>query len=82
MTVAAAKPRLGPTIAVAREQHFPADRRIVDDDLAVRILPPGVRAFVWLARPAPVSAWLERFIDTLILRKNHGFEFRSVHHMG
>ena len=64
MTVAAAKTGVGPTMAVALDQHFPADRRIVDDDLAVRILPPGMRAFVWLARPAPVSAWLERFFES------------------
>ena len=36
---------------VAMEQHFPRDERIVDDDLALPILPFGYRAEVRLIRP-------------------------------
>ncbi|MFB0515365.1 MAG: SAM-dependent methyltransferase [Candidatus Neomarinimicrobiota bacterium] len=46
--------------AVAIEQHFPADQRIIDDDLAYRILPFGMRAFVWLMRPDAARDWMVR----------------------
>lgn len=33
----------GPIVTVAVEQHFPADRRLVSDELAARMLPSGFR---------------------------------------
>jgi hypothetical protein len=50
MTKAAAKAGVDPTMTVAIKQHFPADRRIVDHDLAYRIMRLGMGAFVWLMR--------------------------------
>jgi O-methyltransferase involved in polyketide biosynthesis len=50
MTQVAAKTGSGPTAMVAIEQHFPKDQRIIDDELAYRILPRGMRAYVWLMR--------------------------------
>lgn len=52
MTQQAAKTGVGPTTLVAIEQHFPRQQRILDDDLAYRILPLRLKAFVWLFRPA------------------------------
>jgi methyltransferase (TIGR00027 family) len=60
MTQAAAKTGLGPTAMVAIEQHFPKDRRIVVDDLAHRILPLGMRAYVRLMRFDPARDWMVR----------------------
>jgi methyltransferase (TIGR00027 family) len=54
MTKAAAKTGAGPTVMVAVEQGFPAAERLIDDDLARRILPFGSRAVTWLTR----TAWL------------------------
>ena len=45
---------------VAVEQHFPGDQRIIEDDLAYRILPFGTRAFVRLMRPAVARDWMVR----------------------
>lgn len=60
MAQAAAKTGVGPTMTVAIEQHFPEDQRIIDDDLAYRILPFGMRAFVWLMRPDLARDWMVR----------------------
>ena len=49
-----------PTAGVAIEQHFPEGKRLVDDDLAGRILPFGMKAYVWLMRPFWVRDWLIR----------------------
>jgi methyltransferase (TIGR00027 family) len=60
MAKAAAKTGVGPTTLVAIEQHFPEKQRIIEDDLAYRILPFGMKAFVWLVKPDPVRAWMVR----------------------
>jgi O-methyltransferase involved in polyketide biosynthesis len=60
MTQAAAKTGSGPTAMVAIEQHFPKDQRIIDDDLAYRILPRGMRAYVWLMRLDQARDWIVR----------------------
>jgi O-methyltransferase involved in polyketide biosynthesis len=57
MAQAAAKTGSGPMTMVAIEQHFPKDQRITDDDLAYRILPFGMRAYVWLMRPDWARDW-------------------------
>lgn len=35
-------------VLVAIEQYFPEGARIIDDDLAYRIMPFGYRAYVWV----------------------------------
>jgi methyltransferase (TIGR00027 family) len=63
MARAAAKTGSGPMVVVAIEQHFPKDQRIVDDDLANRILPFSMRAFVWLTRPTLIRDWVVRVTE-------------------
>jgi methyltransferase (TIGR00027 family) len=60
MTQAAAKTGMGPTVAVAVEQHFPEDQRIIQDNLAYSVLPFSMRAFVHLTRPAFIRDWMIR----------------------
>lgn len=45
---------------IALEQTFPEAQRVVDDDLAGRILPFGLRAFLWLVRSRPARDWMIR----------------------
>jgi methyltransferase (TIGR00027 family) len=45
---------------VAIEQHFPKNRRIIDDDLAYRMLPLGMRAYAWLMRLDLARDWMVR----------------------
>jgi len=63
MTQAAAKTGSDPTVLVAIEQLFPKDQRIIDDVLAYRILPLGVRAYVWLMRFSAARNWMIRVAD-------------------
>ncbi len=65
MTRAAANTGVGPTVAVAVEQAFPQQRRIIDDGLAYQVLPFPMRALAWLARPAFVRDWMVRTIEKL-----------------
>jgi methyltransferase (TIGR00027 family) len=51
MATEAGKTASGPTALVAIEQYYPKEQRVVDDDLAYRILPFSLRAFVQLTRP-------------------------------
>jgi len=44
VTKAAAKTGVSPTALIAIEQYFPKKQRIIEDDLAYRILPFGARA--------------------------------------
>lgn len=60
MTKAAAKTGVGPTTLVAIEQHFPRNQRIIEDDLAYRILPFNMRTFVWLMSPNLIRDWMVR----------------------
>lgn len=48
----AAETAFGPMVLAAVEQHEPADRRLVDDDLAELFLPPRMR---WLVRATRLS---------------------------
>jgi len=48
MTTKAAKTGPGPTLMVALEQHFPENKRLIQDNLAPRILPLGTRFSMWL----------------------------------
>ncbi len=58
MSKAAVKTGAGPIVSVAIEQHFPKGQRIIDDELAYRILPFGMRLVVWLTRPASIRDWM------------------------
>ncbi len=60
MAKAAAKTGMGPTVLVAIEQNFPVKQRILEDDLAYRILPFGMRIFVRLMRGKAVRNWMVR----------------------
>ena len=63
MTRKAAETAAGPTFFVAAEQHFPKGTRLIDDDLARRLLPLGARVMVWLMRPAWIRDWLLGMMD-------------------
>ena len=63
MAQKAAKTGLGPTTIVAIEQHFPEGARIINDDLAYRILPFGMRAYVWLMRLSSARDWMIRVAE-------------------
>jgi methyltransferase (TIGR00027 family) len=54
MAKAAAKTGVGPTLSVAIEQSFPRKQRIIEDDLAYKILPAGMRFFVKLLKSEPI----------------------------
>ncbi len=60
MTQKAAETGSGPATVVAIEQHFPKRARIIHDDLAYRILPLGMRAYVRLMRFSWTRDWLVR----------------------
>jgi methyltransferase (TIGR00027 family) len=60
MTQAAAKTGVGPTALVAFEQNFPKEQHIINDDLAYRMLPFGLRAFVWMIKPRWLMDWMVR----------------------
>ena len=51
MSKEAGKTASGPGALVAIEQFYPSEQRIIDDDIAYRVLSPGFRAFVQLMRP-------------------------------
>jgi O-methyltransferase involved in polyketide biosynthesis len=57
MSHEAAKTGPGAMVLVAIEQHFPQSARIINDDLAYRIMPLGYRTYVWL---------MKRFKDWMI----------------
>jgi methyltransferase (TIGR00027 family) len=60
MAQAAAKTGAGPTALVAIEQYFAKNERIIEDDLAYRMLSFGARAFLWLVRVNAVRDWMVR----------------------
>ncbi len=60
MTKAAARTGASPTAMVALEQYFPEKQRIIEDDLAYRILPFSMRVFVWLVKSDLGRVWMVR----------------------
>jgi methyltransferase (TIGR00027 family) len=54
MAKPAAGTAYGPMSIVAAEQYLAPDRRLVQDELAFRFLPPGLQAFIRLARWSPI----------------------------
>jgi len=63
MTKKAAGTGSGPMGAVAIEQNFPEDERLINDDLAGKILPFGMKVYVWLAQFAWVRDWFVRMSE-------------------
>lgn len=63
---AAAQTGSGPTAMVAVEQHFPPDKRIIDDDVAYQILPLSNRIFVQLMRLPWLRDWMVRVTENQI----------------
>lgn len=55
---AAAKTGIMPTALVAIEQSFPKSQRVIDDALAVRMLPLGPRMFAHILRVRSIRDWL------------------------
>jgi methyltransferase (TIGR00027 family) len=58
MARAAAKTGIMPTALVAVEQSFPRSQRVIDDSLAIRILPFGEVMFVRLLKLRWIRDWL------------------------
>lgn len=63
MAKAAAKTGVSPTALIAIEQYFPKNQRIVDDDLAYRMLPFNLRTLLWLMRFALIRNWMIHAIE-------------------
>lgn len=63
MAKAAARTGVGPTALVAMEQSFSKKERIIEDDLAYRLLPFSGRALLWLMRPEPFRNWMIRLTE-------------------
>ena len=58
MSKEAGKTASGPTALIAIEQFYPREQRVIDDDIAYRVLSPGFRAFVQITRPS----WVRRLL--------------------
>lgn len=54
---------MGPTGLVAIEQHFPERARIIDDDLAFRILPFYGRASLWLKMKFMSLGYMVNYVE-------------------
>ncbi len=55
---------IGPILAVAVEQNYPPDRRLITDDVAYRLLPRASKAAVVLTRFGPARELLIRLSDS------------------
>ncbi len=60
MAERAAKTGTGPTALVAIEQYFPKSKRIIEDNLAYRILPSGIGILIRLMKPNFIRDWMVR----------------------
>ena len=67
MANAAANTGITPTTLVALEQYFPKSQRVIDDSLAVRMLPLGASMFVRLLKRRWMRNWLISVL--VVLRK-------------
>lgn len=88
MAKAAAKTGAGPTVLVAVEQYFPKRERIIDDDLAGKILPSG-RTLLSMAKSGLIRNWMIRISEKstpgmwgcMVCRKRYIDEkVREAHH--
>lgn len=62
-TSTAAKTGTVPTMIVAIEQHFPTEQRIIDDSLAVKILPGGYQFMVKLMGLPFLRDWMVKVTE-------------------
>jgi methyltransferase (TIGR00027 family) len=58
MTEAAAKTSTGPIFVVAIEQSFPKNQRIINDNLALKIMPFSYRVFTRIMRIGFIRDWM------------------------
>ncbi len=63
MAKSAAKTGVGPTALVAIEQSYHEGQRILNDELAFRIMPFAARTTVRLLRFRPLRAWFMRLLE-------------------
>jgi methyltransferase (TIGR00027 family) len=76
-TSGAAKTGAGPTSVVAIDQYFPSEQRIIQDDLAVQILPRGDRFFIKLMRIPLLRNWMIQLAEKEIKGVWSGFLCRK-----
>jgi O-methyltransferase involved in polyketide biosynthesis len=63
MTEAAARTSNGTVFVIAIEQSFPRDQRIIDDDLALQIMPLSYRIFALVMRIGFIRDWMIKFYE-------------------
>ncbi len=68
MANAAAKTAIGPIALIAIEQYYPKEQRVIDDNLAYRMLPASVRVLVPLMKPR----WMRNCIISLSEKSEPG----------
>ena len=73
----AAETAVGPMVIAAAEQNFPPEKRLVDDDLAYRFLPPTIKAMVALTRFPPARELLFRLTEWVAPGSNGWFPRRK-----
>lgn len=60
---ASAQTAFGPMVIAAAERYTPPRQRLIDDELAVRFLPPGLQPIVWACRWRRVRELLTRMTE-------------------
>lgn len=63
MTKSAANTSAGPIFTVAIEQTFPVNQRIVDDELAYRIMPFSIRIWAFLMKITFIRNWITGYYE-------------------
>ncbi|UCC51250.1 MAG: class I SAM-dependent methyltransferase [Anaerolineaceae bacterium] len=76
-TISAAKTGSGPTFLVAMEQYEPPAQRIIDDDLAAKVLPGGERFFLKLLRIPLLRNWMINLSEKQITGASSAFLCRK-----
>ena len=76
-TSAAAQTGSGPTFIVAMEQYEPPAQRIIEDNLAAKVLPGGERAFLKLMRIPLLRKWMINLTEKQIEGASSAFLCRK-----
>lgn len=76
-TSSAAQTGSGPTFLVAIEQYEPSAQRIIDDDLAAKVLPSGARFFLKLFRVPFLRRWMIKLFENQIEGASSAFLCRK-----
>ncbi len=76
-TSSAAQTGSAPTFLVAMEQYEPPAQRIIDDDLATKVLPGGVRFFLKLLRIPLLRNWMINLFEKQIEGASSAFLCRK-----